>query len=68
MTYYEKYFARYMVQDEVSRMEAKDHWLKCYAEDALRYGWAAEPTTHDARMLATIALADDIIARTDPEK
>lgn len=59
MEYYNTYILRYLMANDEVRQASKDHWLKCYRE-AIESG-NEFLIDRDARMLASIALADDYI-------
>lgn len=59
MEFYNSYILRYLLATNEVRQASKDHWLKCYRE-AIESG-DDFLIDRDARMLASIALADDYI-------
>ena len=59
MDYYNTYILRYLMSNDDTRKASKDHWLKCYKE-AIEANDETN-TTYCARIIASIALADEYI-------
>lgn len=61
MEWYKNHFLLYMAQDEKTREASRRHWLKCHAENMA--SGRDEMIIFSAKMLAGIALADDILEK-----
>lgn len=63
MEYAKIYFLRYLAADEKMRKASKDHWLKIHSASVLNGDCESDTFQLSASILASIAVADDMIEK-----